>query len=275
MFSQFSVSFLPAVGPLLVRLRCISSVKMGSKTDCPSQMCLPERLWEDSRKEFKLDSCIKIPFVELLREGKLLERVFTHYECQDAEYLRGYLGCHGALLLKLNPKSATFSEDSRIVKGSMENLLKETDMVTKNTRAESAPLGSVPAFDDYIEFMTKHALQPKSSDGKSNALALCTSLTPCARLYAEIGKALKESGQMGSLPVPFQAWIDTYSSAAFSSAAAKSDLLLQHLWEDSDDTSESAYLEMYGVYREAMDLELKIFDFYSRASADSSLRNDF
>ena len=104
-------------------------------------------------------------------------------------------------------------------------------------------------------------------------LKLITVLTPCARLYAEVGRQL---GSLQNKSGRYNKWTNLYSAEAFQDMADEVDELLDeqiHLAAEIGGielTFEQIDALLGGYYKEAMRLELDIFNFYAKTSTGST-----
>mmetsp|Transcript_78690 Transcript_78690/g.172499 ORF Transcript_78690/g.172499 Transcript_78690/m.172499 type:complete len:719 (-) Transcript_78690:323-2479(-) len=225
-------------------------------------MAAAQLLWKEQGTPDPLPA---IEFARLMASGELSVGAFLHYESQDSEYLRNYIGCWGCMLIKLDPTSEHFTQSAQLLfdlqrftigerkvvddqptleatsKALSQDGKSAAEEVPKHQKGDGdddaeSPLlkaleGVQPScFYEYIQY-----LQGMSLCRTSNCLELCVAVLPCLRLYAEVGLALKKSltqEQLDSLPASFKTWICTYACPEFQLNADRTEAMMDRLLDE-------------------------------------------
>ena len=218
---------------------------------------LHEILWNASR-DLAAD-CRNHPFVRGLADGRLSRESFKRYVAQDAFFLRAFARAYGMAAERSSEAETmrTFlelrdaaAEELKLHARYAETLGIDLDRVT--------PYRATQAYTDFLLATAAHA-------GLDEIVA---AMTPCMRLYADLGAELSAETAGGSRAShPYREWIETYSGGEFQAAAARLEGLLDRLATDRPAIREA--------YRYAMECELRFFAApLMEEQAGSSLRSE-
>jgi thiaminase/transcriptional activator TenA len=206
-------------------------------------MSLAAALWRANAD--LAETAVNHRFVRGIAAGTVPREMFAAYIAQDDFFLEADARSY-ALALARSPDRPTLLGFADLLGGV------RTEMSMHHTYAPDddsgpAPSGPAPATVAYTDFLLSVAAH--------NGVGLtCAAMTPCMRLYAHLGSALR-----GSPSDVYAAWIASYAAPQFHALAKRLESLL--------DTHADDCPQVRDAYRRAMELELAFFD----AAADMAL----
>ncbi len=198
--------------------------------------------------------CRMHPFVQGIASGDLPQERFVFYVEQDAFFLEAFARAY-ALGLAKAPDRETMDAFRELLQGVFEELRLHEGYAARwgaNLRPEPAP--ATQAYTDFL--LRVAALEPVGH--------LVAAMTPCMRLYADLGAFLRPQMNPAS---PYREWVETYSSADFEALARRLEALLDRL--PGDESAQQA------LYRAALRFELAFFEAAWRAGDRNPLILEF
>ncbi|WP_376790508.1 TenA family protein [Thermoflexus sp.] len=188
--------------------------------------------------------CRMHPFVQGIASGDLPRERFVFYVEQDAFFLEAFARAY-ALGLAKAPDRETMDAFRELLQGVFEELRLHKGYAARwgaNLHPEPAPV--TQAYTDFL--LRVAALEPVGH--------LVAAMTPCMRLYADLGTFLRPQANPVS---PYREWVETYSSADFEALARQLEMLLDRLPGDEK--------AQHTLYRAALRFELMFFEAAWRA----------
>jgi len=191
-------------------------------------------------------ACRDHPFVRGIASGALPREWFVGYVEQDAWFLGAFARAYAVALAKA-PDLLTMNA----LKTLLDGVFEELDLHRGYAQRWGADLDPPPgeATLAYTDFLLRVAW----SEPVGRTLA---AMTPCMRLYAELGRSLAPTTAPDS---PYREWVETYDSDGFEELAVTLEKLLDAHVDTDDDVAA-------GHYRTAMQRELAFFDQAARGS---------
>jgi len=186
-------------------------------------------------------------FVQGLGDGSLPTAAFQGYIAQDAFFLEAFARGYAVAVSRSHDRG-TLEAFATLLAGVMSELKLHDGYAAKwGVRLDGVePLGATLA---YTEF-----LQATAATGSLAEIA--AAMTPCMRLYADLGQALARA-QPGGAPRedhPYGEWIRTYADPGFEGLAVTLETLLDTLAAPHEGPRLSR------LYGRALDLELGFFE---------------
>jgi thiaminase/transcriptional activator TenA len=200
---------------------------------------LSHRLWAQNAD--LADAALHHPFVCGIADGTLPRERFAAYVAQDALFLDSFARAY-ALALVASPDTTTMLTFAELI-GGVRDELRLHDRYARQWDVDPTAVTPLPATLAYTEFLL--ATAATRSVGTT-----CAAMTPCMRLYAHLGTALRRKGVQDD--GPYGSWVTTYADPEFTALAERLEALVD---EHAPDGPETAI-----VYRRAMRLELAFFD---------------
>jgi thiaminase/transcriptional activator TenA len=200
---------------------------------------LHEELWGDNGD--LVAACREHRFVRGLAEGSLDAGVFARYVAQDAFYLEAFFRAYALAAARCEGRHEAAVVFHRLMGGVLDELAMHQGHAER-LGIELAGVEPDPSTTAYVDFLMETAWG-------GDLGATVAAMTPCMRLYAELGRELAGGRGEGH---PYGEWIDTYASEEMQALAAELEALLDELAEDSE--------VVRAVYRQALQLELAFFD---------------
>jgi thiaminase/transcriptional activator TenA len=206
-------------------------------------LTLARRLWIENTD--LAQQALASPFVRALAIGTLPLKTFKAYIAQDAFFLDAFARAYGLALSHASDVDS-LAEFARLIRGAVEELRLHRGYAAKwgVSLDRVTPLA---ATQGYTAFLLATA-------SLRNTGETCAALTPCMRLYADIGQKL-EAGATSIGVNPYAEWIETYAAPEFESLAATLERLLDRHGADTG--------ELHAAYRRAMQLEVDFFAAFS------------
>lgn len=204
------------------------------------------RLWAANAD--LVEACRTHAFVRGIASGALPRARFVAYVEQDAWFLAAFARAYAVALAKA-PDAATMTA----LKDLLDGVFEELDLHRGYARRWGADLDPppAPATLAYTDFLLRVAWSEPVG-------ATLAAMTPCMRLYADLGRTL---GPVTAADSPYREWVVTYGSDDFEQLARTlEDLLDRHV--EVDDPVAAAH------YRTAMARELAFFDQADREPDD-------
>ncbi|RVU40398.1 hypothetical protein EA187_20115 [Lujinxingia sediminis] len=146
------------------------------------------------------------PFVRGIGDGSLPLETFKRWITQDWLYLQGYVVALDTAS-RLAPTAS-----SRAFWGELARVTREEELELHRALATRFGL-SFKTLDESAPFEATTSYLGTLNDAQSSYPALVATLTPCAVGYAEIAREL--AAQHARRPPEYDAWIQTYTDAAF------------------------------------------------------------
>ncbi len=184
-------------------------------------------------------ACRAHPFVRGIASGELPRARFVAYVEQDAWFLTAFARAY-ALAIAKAPDLATMTE----LRGLLDGALEELDLHRGYAQRWGADLDPdpSPATLAYTDFLVRVAWSEPLP-------AILAAMTPCMRLYADLGQHLLPDTAADS---PYREWCATYADPGFEQLARS----LEQLLDATDDGSPA----IAAHYHQAMRLEHAFFD---------------
>lgn len=184
-------------------------------------------------------ACLEHPFVQGIASGDLPRDRFIAYVEQDAWFLVAFARAYALAIAKASD-AATMEALHELLGG----VLDERRLHRGYAERWGADLDPEPsdATLAYTDFLQRVAW----SEPVGHILA---AMTPCLRLYADLGRALAPDTSPDS---PYREWVETYADPGFESLAARLEALLGT--HDDGDAAIAAH------YDTAMRREYAFFD---------------
>eukprot|EP00903_Cladosiphon_okamuranus_P019242 g17693.t1 len=187
------------------------------------------------------------PWTLGLATGETSRTSFTNYVAQDAYFLKAFTKAYAYALTK-----AEDEESVRAFHSLIGSVLEELSLHSSYAAKWGVDLKNNPppvqATTEYVNFLLTVASDPTSSVAQ-----VLAAMVPCMRLYAFLGKELRQAFP-GWKESVYAEWIETYSSSDFESAAVLVETLLDQYSTDAE------YPSLLALYRKAMELEFAFFD---------------
>tara|TARA_Y100001968_G_C19447086_1_gene766016 strand:- start:1337 stop:1963 length:627 start_codon:yes stop_codon:yes gene_type:complete len=207
-------------------------------------MELSKELWSENIDLAYLN--LNTGFVRGLQEGTLPVENFKLYIAQDSFFLEAFARAYGMAIAK-SPDIKSISILSKMLNGVIEELKLHESYAEKwgvNIQKSSLNL----ATEAYTDFLNK-------TTEVGSMVEIISAMTPCMRLYAWIGKLLKEKNIVNTNP--YKEWIDTYSDEDFEKLASTLEKLIDSYYTNNK------IRRLRLLYNNAMKLELSFFKAYS------------
>lgn len=179
------------------------------------------------------------PFISGLADGSLAAARFAAFIAQDAFFLESFARAY-ALALAQCPDRSGLETFADLLAG-VRNELALHAVYAGRLGIDLAQTKPVPATLSYTEFLVATA----ATGGTG---LTCAAMTPCMRLYADIGQSLSHQPHDPT----YQEWIDTYADPGFEALATRLEGLVDRYAADDE--------RAHTVYRRAMHLEVAFFD---------------
>jgi thiaminase/transcriptional activator TenA len=194
-------------------------------------------LWHDNAD--LAAAAVGHPFIRGLADGSLAAARFEGFIAQDAFFLEAFARAYALALAHCSDRSGleTFAD----LLAGVRNELTLHAAYAQRLGIDLAQTRPTPATLTYTEFL----LATAATGGTG---LTCAAMTPCMRLYAEIGQSLSRQPHDPT----YQEWIDAYADPAFEALAARLEHLLDRYAVDDE--------RAHAVYRRAMQLEVAFFD---------------
>eukprot|EP00271_Cylindrocystis_brebissonii_P016094 TRINITY_DN39296_c0_g1_i1.p1 TRINITY_DN39296_c0_g1~~TRINITY_DN39296_c0_g1_i1.p1 ORF type:complete len:264 (-),score=47.46 TRINITY_DN39296_c0_g1_i1:246-1037(-) len=234
---------------------------------------LSYQLWNGCQAEAL--AALYTPFVRGLAAGVLPISAFQHYVAQDAFFLDSFAETYKLTLAKIPGKDV---ESRDVLHQQLKACQDELQLHTSYAEAWGVDLANFSTPSDatsaYTNFLAETAgsesanpegAQSGEDDSSMHATAIVAAMVPCMRLYAFVGKEVKQfvaSGRGLGMQVDprsgeerhrYGEWIETYASEAFEASAVQLESLLDRLAGPSPLLASKEHL--LGLYRKAMTLE--------------------
>lgn len=198
---------------------------------------LSDSLWHQNQE--LAAAALQHPFVRGIASGELPRTTFAYYVGQDAAFLDAYCRAY-ALALAKSPDRDGLMVFKELLDATVDELGMHQDYAARwNVDLRQEPDPATAAYTDFV--LATAALEPVGH--------IAAAMAPCMRLYAHLGQQLAGQTKPEN---PYREWVATYSSLEFDALAARLEGLLDRYGGDQDRLS--------GLYRRAMELELRFFD---------------
>jgi thiaminase (transcriptional activator TenA) len=204
----------------------------------PPRTALHLVLWNENAD--LAEACLRHPFVKGMGDGTLDREAFKRYVAQDVFFLDAFFRAYALAAARITGDPERARAFHRLMGGTLE----ETRLHEEYSRSLGIDLKAIrpyPCVQAYTDFLLRTAWH----EGPGETVA---AMTPCMRLYAWLGKALRPSLRKGH---PYARWIETYSAAGFEALAAELEGLVDRLAADSRVTRDT--------YRYALQCEVEFF----------------
>jgi len=205
-------------------------------------MELSQLLWNENFNiaQESLDS----KFVQGIKSGNLPKENFQAYLAQDYFFLESFAKAYGLAISKSEDKHSIKILSQLLMGVSEELVLHES--YSKNWGIDLSFVTINNSTREYTNFLAKVSKEMTS-------IEIISSMTPCMRLYAWIGKNLSESACNN----PYKDWILTYSDQSFDDLAFALENLMNNYKQPYN------YGKLNSLYQKAMQLEANFFKSYS------------
>ncbi len=205
-------------------------------------MQLSQLLWNEN---FNIaQESLDTKFVQGIKSGNLPKKNFQAYLAQDYFFLESFAKAYGLAISKSENKH-TIKILSQLLMGVSEELVLH-ESYSKQWGIDLSIITINNSTREYTDFLAKVSKEMTS-------IEIISSMTPCMRLYAWIGKNLFESAYNN----PYKEWILTYSDQSFDDLA----LALENLMNNYK--KQYNYGKLNSLYQKAMQLEANFFKSYS------------
>ncbi|RAL20910.1 hypothetical protein DL240_14625 [Lujinxingia litoralis] len=186
------------------------------------------------------------PFVRGIGDGSLPREVFGRWITQDWLYLQGYVVALDAA------SQLALTESSRHFWGELARLTREVELELHRGLARRFGL-PINALDEAAPFGATTSYLATLKAARSSYPTLVATLTPCAVGYAEIARDL--DSQNAHRPADYDAWIATYTDAAFQQSVPIFEAELNRCT-----AIEGAMMTIEGAYKDAARCELEFWE---------------
>lgn len=192
---------------------------------------------------------LALPFNQALADGTLSRERFRQYIIQDAHYLLAYGRALAAAAAKADHADGVvqFAEAARtavVVERSLhDGFMRDYGI----SAADFAATPLSPACHHYTQFLVATAWSAPYP-------VVLAALLPCYKIYAEVGLAIHASARR---PNPYEAWIETYSSAEFLDAVQAVCDTLDRVASGADAATRQ---QMHAAYTRGAQLEWMFWD---------------
>jgi thiaminase/transcriptional activator TenA len=198
---------------------------------------LSESLWQSNR--FLAEAALQHPFVQGIASGELARATFAYYVGQDAAFLDAYCRAY-ALALAKSPDHDGLIVFKELLDAAIDELRLHQGYAARwNIALHQEPDPATSAYTDFV--LAVAALEPVGH--------IAAAMAPCMRLYAYLGQQLAAQTKPEN---PYREWVITYSGPEFEALGRRLEELLDRYGGDPD--------RLAGLYRRAMELELRFFD---------------
>tara|TARA_Y100000589_G_C27171731_1_gene637008 strand:+ start:957 stop:1580 length:624 start_codon:yes stop_codon:yes gene_type:complete len=205
-------------------------------------MNLSETLWKNNY-DLALKS-LNTNFVQGIKNGNLPESNFKDYIAQDYYFLESFAKAYGLAISKSSNKNH-IKVLSQLLIGISEELFLHEKYAKKL---------EIDLTISTIDFSTKKYTDFLANTSKNKScIEILSAMIPCMRLYAWLGKSLKNKIKNN----PYKDWIITYSDQGFEELAFSLENLIDN-WSDSYN-----FEQLNSLYQKAMELEADFFNSYS------------
>ena len=165
-----------------------------------------EEIWDECTSVY--DQILKLPFLNELMKGTLLQDNFRFYLQQDALYLAEYGRVLAGIAVQLDRKEwredfLKFSADTVAVEQALHQYYLKED------RVDVDPTPTCMLYTGYL-------YRQLASASVEEAMA---AILPCFWVYKKVGDHILENQVKNNNP--FQSWIDTYGGEEFALAVEK------------------------------------------------------
>jgi thiaminase (transcriptional activator TenA) len=208
------------------------------------------------------DASLRSPFVRGLSDGTLPREAFQGYIAQDAFFLEAFARAY-AVAVSRAPDRGTLETFAGLLNGVLDEL-RLHDGYAAAWGVSLVGVTPLPATLAYTDFLAETAAGGSLAE-------IAAAMTPCMRLYADLGQALAAE-QPGGTPGddhPYGAWIRTYADPGFEGLAAMLEALLDGFAAQesegdgapgaSPDPAPHGPERISALYRRALELEYGFF----------------
>lgn len=238
---------------------------MGVVTKTSEDEGTAKKFWNKYKKESVY--AMYTPFVVCLTSGDLDLKTFHHYIAQDAYFLKAFSQAY-----ELAEECADDDDAKAAILELRNKVVHELQMHESyvrewgfNPAEEIAPNSATVKYTEFLLATASGKVEGEKSLGKiatpfektKIAAYALGAMTPCMRLYAFLGKEIRELVSPGEVDHPYKKWIDTYSSDDFEADALQTEELLDKL---SISLTGEELEVMEKLYHQAMNLEIDFFD---------------
>jgi thiaminase/transcriptional activator TenA len=185
-------------------------------------------------------ACLRHPFVRGLADGSLAPEAFRRYVAQDVFFLDAFFRAYALAAARITGDPERARAFHRLMGGCLEEI-RLHEAYSRELSIDLHGIRPRPSVQAYTDFLLRTAWH----EGPGETVA---AMTPCMRLYAWLGKALRPGLREGH---PYARWIGTYASPAFEALAAELESLLDRLAADGP--------KVRDTYRYAMQCEVEFF----------------
>ncbi|MCG0238741.1 MAG: TenA family protein [Bacillota bacterium] len=185
------------------------------------------------------EACLQHPFVRGIASGDLPRERFAFYVGQDAYYLTAFARAYALAVAKAPDRDGMLGFHG-LLDGALGELKLHKGYAARwGIRLDPEP---APATQAYTDFLLRVAWSEPVG-------RIAAAMTPCMRLYAYLGQALRPHLNPAS---PYREWVETYASDEFEALARR--------LEDLVDRYDDGAPETAAYYQTAMRLEYEFFD---------------
>ncbi|MCL7044060.1 hypothetical protein MKW94_009784 [Papaver nudicaule] len=238
---------------------------MGVVTKTSEDEGTAKKFWNKYKKESVY--AMYTPFVVCLTSGDLDLKTFHHYIAQDAYFLKAFSQAY-----ELAEECADDDDAKAAILELRNKVVHELQMHESyvrewgfNPAEEIAPNSATVKYTEFLLATASGKVEGEKSLGKiatpfektKIAAYALGAMTPCMRLYAFLGKEIRELVSPEEVDHPYKKWIDTYSSDDFEADALQTEELLDKL---SISLTGEELEVMEKLYHQAMNLEIDFFD---------------
>ena len=214
------------------------AAKGKGKREAPPRTPLHLVLWNENAD--LAEACLRHPFVRKMADGSLAKAAFRRYVAQDVFFLDAFFRAYALAAARITGDPERARAFHRLMGGALD----EMRLHEEYARGLGIDLGRIrpyPCVQAYTDFLLRTAWH----EGPGETVA---AMTPCMRLYAWLGKALRPSLREGH---PYARWIETYAAPGFEALAAELEDLVDLLSPDGRETRD--------IYRYALQCEVEFF----------------
>ncbi|KAJ4842667.1 beta ketoadipyl CoA thiolase, th2 [Turnera subulata] len=255
---------LPSSSPPPARMAAIPLRLVASLSTGGNEECLASKLWIKSWRESIFAKYT--PFVVCLAAGNLKIESFRHYITQDFHFLKAF--AHAYELAEDCADDDDAKEAlSQLRAGTLDELKMHSSFVQEwgiDPSKENSVNSATTKYTDFLLATASGKVDGVKGPGKlatpfeRTKVAAYTlgAMTPCARLYAFLGKELQALLDSEVETHPYKKWVECYSCESFEASAQQTEGLLDRL-SVSLTGEELDIIEK--LYHQAMKLEIEFF----------------
>ncbi len=204
----------------------------------PPKALLHQVLWNENAD--LAEACLRHPFVRGMADGTLAKEAFRRYVAQDVFFLDAFFRAYALAAARITGDPERARAFHRLMGGALDEMRLHEEY-SRGLGIDLHRIRPYPCVQAYTDFLLRTAWH----EGPGETVA---AMTPCMRLYAWLGKALRPSLRKNH---PYARWIETYSTPGFEALAAELESLVDGISGDGQ--------AIHDTYRYALQCEVEFF----------------